>query len=251
MSQPEGTPTPPAPPAGGGGGGNDYVEMAKKDLVPNIKAILQNPVDGPKDVYDRSTDRKMMAIVLIVGTALACALVSTIGHMKILDAKFSVAAIWKGTITFALAFAAIGAAVHAVRKFVEKKDDADLNDDLFIGGIMGVGFLILQVGNLISAYIAPDEDKEAEGAAAKAEAAMSFIGQDVWGATFNFSIIISMIVFALVFILLFNSMTKIGKVSTKIAFWATPVVIFAASLASGFVAGSVIGDKGYEFESKE
>jgi len=224
--------------------------MAKKDLVPNVKAILLDPIEGPKDVYDRSTDRKTMAIVLIVGTALACALVSTLGYMKGLDAKFSVAAIWKGTITFALAFAAIGAAVHAVRKFVEKKDDADLNDDLFIGGVMGVGFLILQVGALISAYIEPKKEKVAEGAAAKAEMAMDFIGQGGWGATFNFSNIIAITVTALVFILLFNSMTKIGKVSTKIAFWATPIVIFAASLASGFAAGAIIGDKGYEFEAK-
>ena len=253
MSQPEGTPTPPAPPAGGGGGGNDYVEMAKKDLVPNVKTILLDPIDGPKEVYDRSPDRKMMAIVLIVGTALACAVISTLWHMKELDAKFSVAAIWKGTITFALAFAAIGAAVHGLRKFVEKKDDADLNDDLFMGGIVGAGFMIFHVALLISTYTAPDKIKEAKGASLKAQGAMEFLGQDLWtmAGTFNISAIVALTGWVLVFLVLFNTMTKVGKVSSKVAFWATPVVIFIGSLAASYAAGAIIGDKGYEFEQKE
>jgi len=225
--------------------------MAKKDLVPNVKTILLDPIDGPKEVYDRSPDRKMMAIVLIVGTALACALISTLWHMKELDAKFSVAAIWKGTITFALAFAAIGAAIHGLRKFVEKKDDADINDDLFMGGIVGAGFMIYQVAYLISAYTAPDEIKDAEGASQKAQWAMEFMGQDLWviGGNFNISVIVGLTGWVLVSLVLFNTMTKVGKVSSKVAFWATPVVIFIGSLAASYAAGAIIGDKAYEFEA--
>jgi len=238
--------------------GSDLTAMAKENFWPNMKTILLNPIDGPKQVYNRSPDRKGMAIVLILGSALFCAALTAVTIMtrigNIADAMdedvgsaadFQFVYVWKGTLIFVAILLGIAAASHLIRKTVAKINDADFQDDLFIAGVAGIGMFLVVVATLIFTLMGEVKVPEGENAM-KALNAAAYAGWADFGGMFNIWIFLKSAARLCAVCLIFMTFIQVGRVKSIIAFWATPVVVYVGVWIGSMLFGMTLhGDEGY------